>query len=101
MGKPSSYVEQVGCHNCKHVFERYDYDSGQMHFCTFKAPQRPKCGSSQMGETWTYPDDIKAEAPEMTAWYEWAKGRTVEAYGTCMQWGLSDAFPAPEEPRDA
>ena len=92
-GKPKSYQENECCHNCKHVFQLQDYDSGSEYFCTFKSPTRPKCGSVFMQEIFggmpsfykTIGAHNKAWITDDKAWDKWSKKRQVQAWGTCKE----------------
>lgn len=78
-----NYKIQTGCHSCSHVFIRREFDEGEMYFCTFGSPERPKCLSVFMGELpEEYLDIDKFEAYQ-AAWDKWAHGRQVAPCGIC------------------
>lgn len=95
MGAPESYREQSGCRDCARRFERHEYDSYIMLYCTYAAPPRPKCGSSMMDErfgraggTIMSPWNTEQAVSEKKAWDEWAKDRCVSPFGICDHWQL-------------
>ena len=101
-----TYFEQNGCHNCSHVFFRYEYDEDCEYFCNHnKKIERPICGSVGMKEDFTSPSDyidpdkkyndeeIKEFLDdennwakwnkETEDWEEWSKPRKIKAWGKC------------------
>lgn len=80
MKKSQEYVEQPGCHDCRHCFIKYDYDAATTYYCAFGAPRRPRCGSVCMKEF----DGETAES-DFHKFDKWAKGREVKAWGMCWE----------------
>jgi len=76
------YKEQNGCHNCKHCFERGDYDEGPECFCNIN-DDRPKCGSTAMNEVF---DFKRKDMDEYDLWEEWAEKNRVHAWGICEKY---------------
>ncbi len=77
---PESYREWIGCHSCSHVFVESDYDTGDTHYCTYGAPDRPLCGSVSMDEM------IGSDNEARQRWYEWSECRRVRPWGACDQY---------------
>ena len=82
--KKNNYHVQNGCHNCAHVIHVGDYDEGTSHYCSFRAPKRPCCGSCAMHESFSYSE--KGFRRDYRAWEEWSKNREVAAPGYCNMW---------------
>lgn len=85
---PESYRSQNGCHNCKHVYERVDYDTTTNngdYYCTFDGSERPHSGSVALESDKGF-DPVK--------WYEWGDSHFVQPAGICAEWiGRVDAEP--------
>jgi len=80
MDIPESYKIQEGCHSCKHVFRRWEYDDQTRFFCTF-ITQRPKCCCSvAMKERGI---DFPNEPNVYGIWFDWAEKHEVCAWGIC------------------
>lgn len=79
----TNYRVRDGCHNCKHVFVRGDYDEGVQYFCTLDAPARPPCMSVGMGEV---PVDFMSNHEHYDNWDAWSEGRQVRESGICDSW---------------
>ena len=47
----NTYKVQDGCHNCRYVFVRTEYENGIDYYCTYDAPERPLCMSVQLNES--------------------------------------------------
>jgi hypothetical protein len=92
---PISYRNQDGCHDCRHVFVKYEHDDPPFYFCTLNAPPRPLCCSVAMDET--VPDDGTIDFVSFREankrWEEWASVREVQAYGICDHHSPMDAAP--------
>lgn len=74
------YIEQPGCHMCKHVFIKREYDDPPQYYCTYEKPPRPKCGSVLMEEEFDYDTD------EYEQWEEWDTiDKHVEPWGICKK----------------
>lgn len=99
MGRLSSYVNQDGCHNCGHVFVKYEYDDEREYFCAHGSTKRPECGSAAMGECFSFRFERvrdKETGKRMysdkeyyrlnSAWNKWSKSREVKAWGKCDKW---------------
>ncbi len=85
-----NYREQDGCHNCAHVFTRYDYGEEDTYFCALNAPERPLCGALKMCEG---PNSQLAKERggfDVNVWWEWARSRNVEHGGVCDVWAAKD-----------
>ena len=67
------------CANCKYVFELVEFDCNNEYYCSLKAPERPKCGSTYMNEN-------LETREESDKWNKWRKKRRVEAIGKCDCW---------------
>lgn len=75
-----NFIAQDGCHNCKNVFIRYEYEDLHEYFCVIDAPKRPLCMSVAMNENLGgYGSRIGA----YNKWYKWKEGRGVEPWGRC------------------
>jgi hypothetical protein len=89
------YRVQHGCHSCRYVFVKREYDEGDTYYCSKDAPPRPICGSIFMDESFTSAReglDITAgdrytdKDPFSVALYEWERwsdGREVSCHGIC------------------
>jgi len=93
--RPGSYLEPwSGCRDCRHVFTYFDHDGGSLYFCSYRAPPRPRCGSSSMHEMWC---NLRGRLSNrsfregMSRWEDWAEKRQVEPHGIC------DEFSRPKE----
>jgi len=75
------YIEQIGCHICKHCFVVGHYDSGPEYYCNLDN-DRPKCGSVAMGKS----EKFDYDAGDYEKWSEWAKTNAVEPWGICKKW---------------
>lgn len=83
---PKSYrVITKRCGTCRRCFVKWDYDDPDIFYCTFKAPRRPRCMSSGMGEV-PYPIGGLEYKRADKAWDAWAKGRRCEDAGFCDEW---------------
>lgn len=84
-----NYRKQDGCINCKHVFERYEYEEDSEYYCALNAPPRPMCNSVAMNE---WAGNVERSTTLATheriekAWRAWAKERKVDAVGICDVW---------------
>ncbi len=85
--KPESYKVQNGCHNCRLVFCKEEYDEGASYLCNHDRTIRPICGSVSMGERWggLHWDDSTFEQ-NMDAWDKWAVNREVMPWGICEKY---------------
>lgn len=88
--KPETYREQHGCHDCKHVFRTWDYDSETQCFCRHDGSERPPCLSGAMREVDTFPMTSDEFERHSDAWREWSKPRKVEPWGVCGEWESTD-----------
>ncbi len=112
--RPKSYKDNLACANCKHVAAIHDYDEEPDYFCTSGAPERPKSGSTAMGETYLYDpskalklaeENIKNKVevteetmdeytlqinPDLWAWMRWQKDRDVAPWGICDEYEAGD-----------
>lgn len=79
------YKEQDGCHNCHSVVKIIEHDDPTQYLCGYKAPERPRSGSTYMGESFVekFGEPVKWIKAKMKAWEEWMQGRRVKPYGTC------------------
>lgn len=104
---PATYQEQRGCHNCRSVFFRHEYDEWPQYYCSFGAPKRPlclSCSMSEMGDD--HGDDWRDDAAKdrrRKAWRQWSEGREVQTWGICENWteasiDTATPTPAPSEP---
>lgn len=83
------YYNQNGCHNCKWVFKKEDFNDIDEYFCNnHNTGQRPLCMSVSMRET---PEDILKRIINNEEWYNfldkwevWANKRKVNAWGMCL-----------------
>ncbi len=88
-----NYREQNGCHNCRHVFLRYEYDDTDEYYCTLNAPERPMCNSVNMNE---WAGTVERSMTLAThdriekAWRAWKKDREVKAWGICDAWAAGE-----------
>ena len=87
-GRPRSYLEpERGCRNCIHVVPTSRLcDEGSTYFCSYRAPSRPRCGSSSMHEMWCNPRgrlSNRSFRECMRMWKEWSGRRRVEPHGIC------------------
>ena len=97
---------QDGCHNCRRIFRKHDYDEGYSYFCTQRGLPRPLCGSSAMNEvhwfiTVTHGDKrFLRDRPKAIAarhcdrWHEWSTKREVDPFGICDEWKRANKEPA-------
>ena len=83
---PDGYRAQDGCHNCKHVFVRYDHDEGQSFYCTMGAGVRPPCMSVAMDECPGLAYNTAIFDAAYDAWDEWSDGREVRPSSICPQY---------------
>lgn len=82
--KPESYRIQKSCCNCKHVFEKYDYDSPSDYYCTFNSQTRPKCGSVSMKEDFSdFHIHFEINLEERLEWEKWSRDNEVMPHGIC------------------
>ena len=88
MSRPDSYAEQDGCHNCRHVFVREEYEEYDFYYCALRAGPRPQCGSAAMNEWWG-----KNTTHSSANWEAWARDRAVEAWGICGEHSKADDHP--------
>lgn len=75
------YRIQNGCHNCKQIFIKYEYDSRDYFYCVKDAPKRPLCMSVAMNESPEYPTEN-----DWKEWDKWTETRNVKSYGICDNW---------------
>ena len=81
-----NYREQDGCHNCRHVFVRYEYEEDDEFYCALNAPPRPMTNSVAMNE---WAGNVERSTTLATherlekAWRKWKKDREVKAFGIC------------------
>lgn len=78
----STYRVQDGCHNCRYVFIRTEFDNGTDYFCTYNAPKRPLCMSIQLNESPNF-STIEEFEEYSKKWNKWANGRDVHPCGIC------------------
>jgi len=79
-----NYTIQDGCHNCKNIFIKYDYEQCDEYYCTLNAPERPLCMSNGMDEVPSAWDDKYNEWKDAyNKWDEWKKNRNVMSFGKC------------------
>lgn len=95
-----NYKIQNGCHNCKYVFEKSEWDDPNELFCLLNAPKRPICGSVLMDEGFSKARGKKVDSDfskakykscsnrdpfvkAMKAWDKWSEGRSVNREGIC------------------
>ena len=83
-----NYIVQDGCHNCKKVFKRYDYEQLNEYFCTINAPLRPLCMSVAMDESPDYDRDSEFDNIYYK-WDKWKENREVRSWGKCDLWEKS------------
>ncbi len=82
MDIPRSYKIQDGCHNCKYVFRRWEYDDQGCFFCTFLSPRPKCCCSTAMKEkVHDLPKEDQSDAYKI--WFDWAEKHEVCASGIC------------------
>ena len=77
---PTTYRAQNGCHNCKHVWERVDYDTTTNNgdfYCTVDGLARPHSGSVALDT------DKGFDAEE---WFTWSDAHFVQPVGICDKW---------------
>jgi hypothetical protein len=67
----------------------YDWDSSPILYCTFKAAERPMCGSVAMDECFSkgpITDSDKEWDSNFNAWSDWSEGKKVKETGTCDEY---------------
>ena len=85
------YFEQGGCHDCKHVFIKQDWDDIPEYYCTLKAPKRPPCMSVAMKECPGLEDyEGNSYGINEANWRKWSKDREVKAWGLCHGYERKD-----------
>tara|TARA_R110000744_G_scaffold64675_5_gene133075 strand:+ start:594 stop:887 length:294 start_codon:yes stop_codon:yes gene_type:complete len=82
---PGTYKAQGGCHNCKHVFMKYDYDEGPCYYCHLDGTERPLCMSVAMDGESVEDNTVEGEVfhEAFQKWHKWADARGVAAWGIC------------------
>jgi len=78
-----NYRRQDGCHNCKNVFIRMDWEEDNRYYCLLNAPKRPKCGAGAMHNEMFDIRDEKKYDKQLDAWDLWSDKTEVHTWGTC------------------
>ena len=88
-----SYLEQDGCHNCKHCYHWDDWEEAPAELCALQGPAPPHPnGSNYMDE----PFDCSTQETldrDREAWEVWEEGRSVEPWGKCASWASEKESP--------
>ena len=88
--RPRSYCEVVQsiCCTCRYVFEVPQYKDGDVYYCTFRAPPRPRCGTLFLkGEEWG--NSVKSFEKGKAAWGAWQRKREVMSFGCCENYRMA------------
>jgi len=75
------YIEQIGCHMCKHCFKHEEYDDIERWYCNLDG-DRPVCGSVGMNERF----DKSKRRQQYYAWEKWAEEHAINPWGICKKW---------------
>ena len=97
-----NYRAQSGCHNCRNVFVREEYEDPNSFYCELNAPPRPVCGSILMNENFPEsPINWETTTPEEASKLilkdpiRWAAGDAWDVWSLARQvhsWGICDSF---------
>lgn len=81
-----TYRAQDGCANCRHVFERREYEGNDELYCTYNAPPRPPCMSVFMKEhgEWAQNEPCRVDHDAHEVWNQWKSERDVLPQGICI-----------------
>jgi len=83
---PISYLPLHGCHDCKFVFKKCEYDEAPDYFCAFGKEVRPRCGSTLMDESWFGKEPKVSFDKALDDWEQWSEFRLVQPWGVCNEW---------------
>ena len=80
-----SYNELNGCHSCKFVFVKSEYEEAPDYFCHFDKSKRPDCGSVLMEENF-FREGAPPYEIAYPLWDKWEEEHKVKAWGFCNRW---------------